>query len=198
MPHVSHAGWLRLVKVFVSIIRALRVDSDSGVSFQDSSCFSRPRWFRPQESLKPSKHFRRAGHLSERLRGPSAALCRRIWRYLCWSLWEPERALRLLTRDSAVRKIRQRWFCRVEKNSKRCSCFQQNSKKTTENKCHGEREDGRQKKNQFGSVWQSTSLFLQFQMEEKLQYSDCLQIHDKEGFGVTNWPRLSDEAAVGR
>ena len=38
-------------------------------------------------------------------------LCRGIWRDLSWSLREPKRAFRLLTEDSAVRKIRQRWFC---------------------------------------------------------------------------------------
>lgn len=149
--HIKHTGSLLAqthVEVFVSISWSCSVSgvSSSNVSFQDSSCFSvsfsRPP-FRPHKSLKPSKHFTQSGHLSEQPRGLLPALCRRVWRYLSWSLREPERAFRLLAPDSAVTKIRQRWR---KKNSKRCSCFQQNSKKT-ENKCQEEREEGWQKKN---------------------------------------------------
>lgn len=176
IEHVSHAGWR-----YPALLKFLTALFELSVSLCWLRLLSGQQLFschsflvlRPHKSLKPSKHFRRTGHLSGRLRGPSAALCRRIWRYLCWSLGEPERALRLLTPDSAVRKIRQRWFCWAEKNSWRCSCFQQNGKKTTENKCHGEREEGRQKMNLFGSVWRSTSQDLQFQMQEELQCSGC-------------------------
>lgn len=70
---------------------------------------------------------------------PSTGRSRSIWWHLSWRLWELQRPLSLPTVDSAVRKIRPRRFSRARRNSQRCFCFQQNSRKTTENKCRGGR-----------------------------------------------------------
>lgn len=86
----------------------------------------------------------RSRHSLDQLCRLSAGLDEGMWRYLSWSLTELERMFRLLTLDNTARTMRQRWFCWIKKH---CSCFQQNSKKMTAEKCQGDREDRQHKQN---------------------------------------------------
>lgn len=107
------------------------------------SQFSCPCWFFMQKEYKKKfasvKTFHTRGTFIWAAARPSTGRSRSIWWHLSWRLWELQRPLSLPTVDSAVRKIRQRRFSRARRNSQRCYCFQQNSRKTTENKCRGER-----------------------------------------------------------
>lgn len=107
------------------------------VSSPSSSCFPALVGFVYEKSTKKFvsvKTFHTRGTFIWAAARPFTGRSRSIWWHLSWRLWELQRPLSLPTVDSAVRKIRRR-----RRNSQRCFCFQQNSRKTTENKCRGGR-----------------------------------------------------------
>lgn len=112
------------------------------VSSPGSSCFPALVGFVYEKSTKKFvsvKTFHTRGTFIWAAARPSTGRSRSIWWHLSWRLWELQRPLSLPAVDSAVRKIRRRRFSRARRNSQRCFCFQQNSRKTTENKCRGGR-----------------------------------------------------------